>query len=55
MQDSPEKGQKELNQGGVGRTAREVKEDHGIRKEENRKQSTQTGMVKSTDLTKKGS
>lgn len=34
VQDSPEKGQRELNQGGAGRTAREVKEDQGIRRGE---------------------
>lgn len=30
MQDSPGMGRQELNQGGAGRTAREVKEDQGI-------------------------
>lgn len=34
VQDSPGKGQRELNQGGAGRTAREVKEDQGIRRGE---------------------
>lgn len=30
VQDSPEMGRRELNQGGAGRTARQVKEDQGI-------------------------
>lgn len=46
-QDSPEKGQWELNQGGASRTAREVKDDQEIRQEESWKQSCQRQMVKS--------
>ena len=43
VQDSPEKGQRELNQGGAGRTVREVKEDQGIRKESKAKQPNTDG------------
>lgn len=43
VQDSPEKGQRELNQGGAGRTVREVKEDQGIRKKSKAKQANTDG------------